>query len=172
MKVSIITAHSSNYVIGKDGGIPWYIPEDFKDFKEKTMGAPLVMGKKTFQSLPGVLPGRPHVILTRGGNFPLGKGGERCHIAGEFRQALRMAKSLAKLANRDEIFIIGGEEVYKQALPIADNLYVTYVRREFEGDTFFPQYKDQYTLADYREGQFLAEDGLDYTFTKWVRNVS
>lgn len=131
-----IAAMSLNRVIGNGGQIPWHLPEDFKWFKQVTMGGTLVMGRKTFESIGRPLPGRTTLVLSRAGfNHP----------------QVSVATSLDDLATRplpEPIFICGGAEIYRQALPLCTELYLTLVKREVEGDAFFPPFEDRFALVD------------------------
>ena len=136
MKVSIIVAVAGKKrVIGTKGGMPWYIPEELKRFKEITMGHPILMGRKTHQSIGKPLGGRTNIVITRDPAFKE----EGVTVVSSLDEALRLAK--LALGN-DEIFVIGGGEIYKQALPLADKLYLTVIDKEIGGDTFFPDYSD------------------------------
>ncbi len=130
--LSIIVAFGDNYEIGQDGTMPWHLPEDLKHFKEVTSGATILMGRRTFQSLPGVLPKRQHIIITADSNFQ--KDHKRVRISHDLEAELRAAQK-----SDEEIFIIGGGQIYKQALPFADRLYLTFVHATYpKADTFFP----------------------------------
>ena len=128
-----IAAMSENRVIGRGKEIPWHIPEDFKWFKETTMGHVLVMGRRTFESIGKALPGRETMVLTRG----------------EFSHPdVTVIRSLDEVAPRLEGrdgFIAGGAQVYEQALPRCSDLFLTLVKHEVEGDVFFPEFEDQFT---------------------------
>lgn len=129
MSLTLIAAVADNNVIGKENGLIWRLPKDLKHFKEKTMGRPIIMGKKTYLSIGRVLPGRDNIILTRDPQFEV-PGATIYHSLDEV---------LAKYKNTDnEAFVIGGAEIYKQLLPHADKLSITHVRHTFDGDTFFP----------------------------------
>ncbi|MEK7134375.1 MAG: dihydrofolate reductase [Patescibacteria group bacterium] len=132
MKISIIVAMAENRAIGRNGTLPWHIPEDLKHFKQITLGKPIVMGRKTFESLPRLLPGRFHIILTRQG-FEVPGG---CVAVHSPKKAIMAAKSHAPTA--EEVFVIGGGEIYKLFLPIVSRIYLTLVHTEVNGDTFFP----------------------------------
>lgn len=130
-----IAAMADNRAIGFQNRIPWHLPEDFKWFKQKTLGQVVVMGRKTWESLGGALPKRENVVLTRQQQtFP----------------GARTITRLEQLQDMDfgdrEIFIIGGAEVYRLALPGCDELFITHVHEEFEGDTYFPPFEDQFAL--------------------------
>lgn len=127
-RVEIIVARADNGVIGRDGKLPWHLPEDLRQFKITTMGAPMIMGRKTFDSLPGLLPGREHIVLTRDPDWKA-KG---VKVARSRDEALRLAAG-------ERVSVIGGAEIYRGFLPITDRIHLTEVHIAPEGDTFFPQ---------------------------------
>ncbi len=132
--VSIVVAVSENGVIGREGDMPWKLSTDLKRFKALTLGKPVVMGRKTFASIGRLLPGRPHVIVSRNPDFHP----EGVEVATSLEDAIARARSLAAASKVDEIFVIGGGEIYRQALAFADRLHVTHVTATIDGDTFFP----------------------------------
>ncbi len=136
MRVSIIVAIAENGVIGRGGGLPWRLSEDLKRFKELTMGKPIVMGRKTFQSIGKPLPGRPNIVITRDKSFHP----EGVHVAHGFEEALETAAELGTGGNEDEIMIIGGAEIYRLALAVAERMYLTKVHDTPKGDAYFPDY--------------------------------
>ena len=125
----MIVAMDRNRVIGKDNRLPWHISEDLKRFKALTMGHPIVMGRKTFESIGRVLPGRLNIVLTRQREYPAPRGSVVAH---------NVAGALAQCAGASEVFVIGGNELYQHAMPLAKRLHVTEVDGSFEGDTYFP----------------------------------
>ena len=129
MKLCIIAALSQNRVIGRNGTLPWHIPEDLQRFKLQTLGNTVVMGRKTFESLGSPLPQRRNIVIS---SHPLSTA--------ETFPTLQAA--LAVLQNEDTIFVIGGERLFHEALPIADELRLTLVHATVEGDAFFPEYED------------------------------
>lgn len=131
MKVSLIVGRADNGVIGRDGDLPWRLPADLAQFKRRTMGHHLIMGRRTFVSLPGLLPGRPHVVLSRDPNY-VADGAVVC-------RSLPEALSVAREAGDLEAFIIGGGAVYREALPVADRVYLTRVHAEVPGDVTFDE---------------------------------
>jgi dihydrofolate reductase len=131
MKISIITAVSDNGIIGKDGKLPWVLPTDLKRFKEITTGHHIIMGRKTYESIGKPLPNRTNIVLTRNEKFKVAKDAKLVH-------SLDVALNIAKSAGETECFIIGGEHLYAQALPITDRIYMTTVHQEFDGDAKFP----------------------------------
>lgn len=128
MIISFIVAMSANRVIGNAGKIPWILPADMKRFRALTMGKPVVMGRKTFESIGKVLPGRLNMIMTRDALFQA----QGCRIATSRDNALTAAGDVK------EVMIIGGEEIFKEFLPIANRIYLTVIDTEVKGDTFFP----------------------------------
>lgn len=132
MIISLVVAASRNGVIGRDGGLPWHISSDLKFFKQITMGKPLIMGRKTWDSLPRKpLPGRRNIVVTR----QIGSVAEGADVARDVSEALAFAEK----DNPIEIAIIGGGEIYRLFWPMADQIYLTEVDLEVEGDTIFPK---------------------------------
>lgn len=130
--ISIIAAISENRAIGKDNKLLWDIPEDMKRFREVTKGHPVIMGRKTFDSIGRLLPQRLNIIVTRDKNYSV--------TGAVVVTSLESAVEKAKMEKTDEIFVIGGGQIYTQAIDIADKLYLTIVHTEIEGDTYFPDY--------------------------------
>lgn len=123
-EITLILARADNGVIGNGGGIPWHIPADLRRFKQITMGAPMIMGRKTFDSLPGLLPGRRHIVITRDPRWEE-DGAEVVHSA----------EAALKAANAPHVWVIGGAEIYQMFLPHADRIELTEVHLSPEGDT-------------------------------------
>lgn len=141
--ISIIAAVSENGVIGKDGKLPWHLPEDLKRFKEKTLGKAVVMGRKTWESLPSPLKDRRCIILSRSGEI---------EPKGEFILVRTVEDVLSLLEPETESFIIGGTEVFRAFLPYADRLYLTMINQHFEGDAHFPTWdRANFTIAHREE---------------------
>ncbi|HBJ1646362.1 dihydrofolate reductase [Clostridium botulinum] len=161
--LSIIVAIAKNNVIGNDNKLIWHISEDLKRFKEITSGKTIVMGRKTFESLPGVLPNRKHIILTRDKNFKVNS--ECVEIIYDFDELLN------KYKNSDtEVFIIGGGEIYKQLLPHTYKLYLTKINKDFDGDTYFPQINYDDFKVDYESDIITDEKSkLEYNFINLSR---
>ena len=144
MLISISVAMAKNRVIGKNGQLPWSLPSDLQRFKRLTMGQTLIMGRRTFESIGKPLPGRRTIILSRNADYP-----SDCPVATSLSEALTLAEPAA------EVFICGGENVYRQALPVTDRIYLTQLNCEISGDTFFPEFSrtefvEIYT-KDYRD---------------------
>ena len=131
-RISIIAAIAENRALGKDNKLLWHISEDLKRFKSLTSGHPIIMGRKTFESIGRPLPHRTNVVVTSREYFKT-QGVVATH---SFKEAIRAAESV----ENDEIFIIGGGQIYEQAIGIADKLYLTLVEGKFKADTFFPDY--------------------------------
>lgn len=126
--IVLVVARADNGVIGNQGGLPWHIPEDLKHFKKCTMGKPMIMGRKTFESLPGLLPGRRHIVLTR----DAGWNAAGAEVAHSIAQAIEQAGDVAELC------VIGGADVFRLFLPRANRIELTEVHRSPEGDTRMP----------------------------------
>jgi dihydrofolate reductase len=135
LDIAIYVAIAENGVIGREGGLPWRLSSDLKRFKAGTMGKPIIMGRKTWQGLGRPLPGRLNIVVTRDRAFRA----EGAEVAASLEDAIVLAKARARcMAGAEEICVIGGGEIYAQALPLADRLKVTHVLGEVEGDTRFP----------------------------------
>ncbi len=135
MKISLIAALSENYVIGKDNDLPWRLPDDMKFFMQTTSGHHVIMGRKNYQSLPDKfrpLPNRTNIVVSRQANF----SAAGCKVVHSIEKGIEIAKA----GNETELFIIGGAEVYKQALSMADHMYLTEIKAVISGDTYFPKF--------------------------------
>jgi len=138
MKISMIAAMSENRVIGNKNDIPWRIPGEQMRFRSLTMGKSVIMGRKTYESIGKPLPNRRNIIITRNSSY----SAPGCEVVTSLSKALGLVK------NEDEVFISGGEAVYKEALPLADRIYLTAIHFKIDGDTFFPDLGDQFKLVD------------------------
>jgi len=148
---------AENGVIGRGDTLPWRIPNDLKHFKSITMGKPIIMGRRTWDSLGGILPGRPHIVLSRDPNFAV----DGVSSAHSLEDALTIAESLTE----HEIMIIGGAEIYRAALCYVKCIYLTEIHRSISGDTFFPQFNRDAWIEMERQGPFQDEQsGLTYSF--------
>ncbi len=134
MKISIVVAVADNGIIGRDGGLPWRISSDLKTFRRLTMGKPLIMGRRTFQSLKKPLDGRDNIVISSNGDYRP----EGALMAGDFQSAVALARDCAKARGVDEIAVVGGTAVFEAALPIADRIYKTEVHGAPSGDASFP----------------------------------
>jgi len=158
--LSVIAALADNRVIGIDNRLPWRLPADLQHFKRITMGKPMIMGRKTWESLPGRLPGRPHVVVTRDQAYRA-DGAEVVHS---------LEQALATYADAEELMLVGGANLYAQALPLASRLYLTYVHSSPTGDAFFPELDLQQWLEIAREpGQLDEKNRIPHTFVTLQR---
>lgn len=156
--LSIIVAKASNDVIGGDNKLLWHISEDLKRFKEITSGHTIIMGRKTFESLPKVLPNRHHIVITRDKNFNVDS--EAVTIINDISDVISKFKD-----TKEEVFIIGGGEIYKTLIPYTKKLYLTRVYKDFEGDTIFPVINyDEWKIVNKSEIKINEKDNLDYDF--------
>lgn len=151
--ISLIVAHDKNRVIGYENKMPWHLPGELQYFKEQTMGKPMIMGRKTFDSIGRPLPGRRNIVITRNENYQ----SDGIEVAKSLEEALKLA------GNEEEVMIIGGEQIFKLALPIADRLYITHIEHDFNGDTFFPTYGNEWILISKSE-PIEIPDGYSYTY--------
>ncbi|MEQ8250832.1 MAG: type 3 dihydrofolate reductase [Oceanibaculum nanhaiense] len=161
MIFSAIAALARNRVIGQGNGLPWRLPGDLKFFKATTLGKPVVMGRKTFQSIGKPLPGRPNIVVTRDPGF----AAEGVHVARDIESALDLAATLARETDAGEVMVIGGAEIYAQALPRLDRLYLTEIDAEIAGDAYFPEIEPRAWREADRSNPVLDEaSGLSYCF--------
>ena len=135
MKIALIWAMAKNRVIGRDNGLPWRLPDDMRHFMNTTMGRPVIMGRRTFESMPGPLTGRANIVLTSRANY----SPDGILVAADFDAGLAVAEECCAKNGTHTAFVIGGARVYELALPVADQLFVTWVEAEVEGDTWFPE---------------------------------
>jgi dihydrofolate reductase len=158
--VSIIAAMDRNRLIGNKNRLPWHLPADLAHFKHVTMGKPIIMGRKTFESIGRPLPGRTNIVLTRSADFHA----EGVMAANTLQQALDYA------ASADEVMIIGGSAVYELALPRADRLYMTYIEGSFDGDAWFPDLdSEQWHIISSEEHSADAKNTCAYRFVTYER---
>lgn len=161
MKVSLVAAVARGGVIGRDGTIPWRAPEDMRRFRELTIGHPVVMGRLTWDSLPDrlrPLPGRRNVVVTRNPDW---------HADGAERAA-SLDDALDRLDGASHVFVIGGAQLYAAALPVADELLLTEVDVEVEGDTFFPPF-DAAAFKEVSREEHVSESGVALAFVRYRR---
>ncbi len=159
VELEIVAAVSQNLAIGRDGGLPWHLPEDLRHFKELTMGHPIIMGHRTFLSIGHPLPGRRNLVLSSDSRLDLPQGVERFGSLEDALAAVGTGKA----------FAIGGERVFAEALWRARALNITRIDEEFPGDTFFPDWSEMpFELAD-RSEHFSGSGGFFYYFERWQR---
>ena len=157
MRLSLIAAVAANRVIGANNRIPWHLPDDLARFRRLTMGKPIIMGRCTFESIGKPLTGRYNIVLTRQHRSPLREG----LMVDSFPAALQA------VGGASEAMVIGGEQCYREALPLAERLYLTLIEKEFPGDAYFPSY----TLDDWAETQRKPQQGHDlhYAYVTFER---
>ncbi len=164
MKISIVAAVGEGGVIGAKGKVPWHLPADLRRFKELTMGHPIIMGRKTYESIGKPLPGRMNIVLTGDARY----GAPGCTVAHSFPDALRAAEK--SLAGDSEVFVIGGAHVYALALPHAEKMYLTRIRGTFKGDAFFPTFNESEWRLMRSEPHAKDETNpFDYEFSVYER---
>lgn len=152
MKISLIVAQSKNRVIGKDNHMPWHLPADLKHFKHITMGKPIIMGRKTFDSIGKPLPGRRNIVISRDKNLQI----PGCEVFHSIEEAL------IAVQNEPEIMVIGGANLYAQMFARANTIYLTVIDAEFDGDTFFPALSSEWILQS--EETFSPDEKNQYAY--------
>jgi dihydrofolate reductase len=158
--IIMIAAVAENNALGKDNNLLWHLPNDFKRFKEITSGHHIIMGRKTFESFPKPLPNRTHIVISRQKNLLL----EGCIIVES------LEKAIAICPENEDLFIIGGGEIYSQSIPVADQLDITRVHHSFDADVYFPEIETE--IWELTSEIFNPRDGkhlFDYTFQKYTR---
>jgi len=155
--LSIIVAIANNNVIGKDNSLLWHLPDDLKRFKDITSGKTIIMGRKTFESLPCILPNRHHIVLTRDKSYRVSDGRVTViHNVNDLKPYID---------DNNEHFIIGGGEVYGLLLPYAKKLYITKIAADFEGDSYFPNYDvKQWILIEEFSGLIDSDNNLTFKY--------
>lgn len=160
MKLHLIFARSANGVIGKDNTMPWHLPEDLAHFKRTTLGSPVIMGRKTWESLPPKfrpLPGRLNVVVTRQTDWQAA-GASVAHS---------LAEAMALCQADEDAWIIGGAEIYAQALPLANTAVVTEIEASYDGDAFAPQFGPEW--KEMRRERHVSSSGLNFSFVTYTR---
>ena len=138
-RISIIAAVARNGTIGLNGGMPWHISADLKYFKEITIGAPIIMGRKTYDSIGAALPGRANIVITRNPDYSL----TDADVVNDLDSAISSALAHAEINGDPEVFVIGGSEIYVRTIERADRLYLTEILADYPGDAFFPDLEDE-----------------------------
>ncbi|WP_446899726.1 dihydrofolate reductase [Clostridium sp. LBM24168] len=152
--LSIIAALNQNNIIGRDNKLIWHIPGDLKRFKFITSGKTMVMGRKTFESLPGILPDRNHIVITRDTSYSVAD--KRVKIIHNINEILKYTDSI------EEVFVIGGGEIYRQLIPYCNRLYLTKIISSESGDTYFPGFNiNNYSIIEYEKH---CENDIKYSF--------
>lgn len=160
MSLSLIVAMTQNRVIGDKGKVPWHIPEDLAHFKKITMGHTLIMGRKTFDSIGRPLPGRKNIVLTHN-RFTQMPGVSICNSL----------EDAIEEAGDTETFVIGGGEIYRIALSLADKIYVTLIEKDIPGDSYFPEinFEEEYELLEEGPVMVSEKQGIPYKMMTWAR---
>jgi dihydrofolate reductase len=151
---------SSNRVIGVNNTLPWHLSEDLKHFKSLTTGHTIIMGRKTYESIGRPLPNRRNIVISRDMKASY-EGTEVVH-------SIEDAFSISR--NDNEVFVIGGSNIYEQALSLVDNLYITEIKKSFSGDAYFPEINKQIWIESSREDH-ITNDGLEFSFVKYQKNT-
>lgn len=160
--ISLIVAMAENRVIGGDNKLLWHISEDLKRFKALTIGKPVIMGRKTYDSIGRPLPNRPNIVITRQDNWST----EGVTAVNSLEAALQTAEKLGS----GEIMVIGGAQIYKAALPFATRVYLTLIHKVYNGDALFPVLpSDEWRETSREKGTQVAEAGMDYEFVTYQR---
>jgi dihydrofolate reductase len=157
-RIYLVAAVAANGIIGKDGKLPWHLPEDLKRFKRVTMGHPVIMGRKTWESLKGPLPGRENIVITRQAGYD----------ARGAAVASSLGAALALCAGESVVCVIGGEQIFKDSLPIATHLDLTEIKQDFDGDTRFPAY-DRSQWREMQREAHTAASGMRFDFVLYER---
>ena len=157
--VKIIVATSKNKVIGDSNSLIWHLPADLKRFKELTTGNPIVMGRKTYESIGRPLPNRRNIIITRDVKYDV----EGCEVVNSLEEALMICNN--------NCFIIGGGEIYKQSMSIADQIYLTLVHEDFEGDTEFPDIGSEWKMVTSQDFEPDEKNKHKYSFIEYMKFV-
>jgi len=154
MTLSLIVAMDKNRVIGFDGGLPWHLSSDLKYFRDITMGKPIIMGRKTYESIGRALPGRRNIVVTRNPAFKA----PGCDVVVSLEAAVHLVEDVP------EVMMIGGASLYLETLPVADQLYLTEVHAEVEGDTRFPEIEPQH-WQEVSRTEFSADEKNEYDYS-------
>lgn len=166
MRLCLIAAVAENGVVGKNNALPWHLPADLKYFKRKTLGKPIVMGRKTFESIGRPLPGRTNIVVSRNKSY----APEGVEVVDSLESSLLLAADIAATDGQEDLMVIGGAAIYAAALPLAECLYITEVHGEVAGDAYFPE-------VDWREWREVSRQrnpapepgGYDFSFVVFHR---
>ncbi len=166
MRLALIAAVAENGIVGRDNRLPWHLPEDLKYFKRTTVGKPVVMGRKTWDSIGRPLPGRTNIVISRQSNLRL----EGVSVVADLPAALRLAEGIAGREGSDELMVIGGSEIHALALPMAQRLYLTEVHAQVAGDAFFPAWnRHEWEESSRRRHSADDTNPYDYSFVIYNR---
>ena len=164
--LSVIVAAAENGVIGRNNALPWHLSEDLRYFKRVTMGKPIVMGRKTFESIGRPLPGRTNIVISRNPCY----SAEGVHVVSTLDAALELAESVALIDGAEELMVIGGAQIYADSLPRAGRLYLTEVHAEVDGDAYLPPIDwSQWREMCRERHEAVAPNPYDYSFVVYER---
>tara|TARA_B110000503_G_scaffold26584_1_gene41929 strand:+ start:1550 stop:2053 length:504 start_codon:yes stop_codon:yes gene_type:complete len=163
MTIALIVAASENNVIGRNNQLPWYLPGDLRYFKAMTLGKPVIMGRKTFESIGKPLPGRDNIVITRQKDYPA----EGIKLVSSLDEAIILGESINLINGGDEVMVIGGAQIYAEALELADRVYLTRVHDHVEGDAYFPALETSSWHESGRE-DILAKEPNPFDFSYLV----
>lgn len=159
--ISLLFAMDKNRVIGNNNDLPWHLPADLAYFKRVTMGHAIIMGRKTYESIGRPLPGRENIILTRNKGFEA----EGCTVIHTVDDILKLQET-----TEDELFVIGGAQIFEEVLPFTDRMYITHIEAEFEGDTYFPEVDEEdWTVISKEKGIKDERNPYDYYFAVYEK---
>lgn len=168
--LSMIIAAAENRVMGKDNQMPWHLPNDLQYFKRSTMGKPMIMGRKTYESLGKPLPGRPHIIITRQTNYQAPNANEQVQVVTNLADAIIAAQALVADTEEQEVMVIGGAEICSLAFPQTERLYLTQVHAEVDGDVYFPEFNpNEWREVSREDYQASDNNPYDYSFIVFER---
>jgi dihydrofolate reductase len=158
-RIYLVAAVASNGIIGAKGQLPWHLPEDLQHFKKTTLGHPVIMGRRTWESLKGPLPGRDNIVVTRSPGYE----------APGAAIASSLEAALALCAGESKAFVIGGNQLFAESMPLAAGLVMTEIHRDYAGDTRFPEYDRSQWRETQRESRAAAADGMRFDFVLYER---
>ena len=166
IRLAIIVAAAQNGIIGRNNALPWHLPEDLRYFKRRTLGKPIVMGRKTYESIGRPLPGRTNIVISRNAGF----AADGIKVVRSLDEALRLADDIAQIDGVDELVVIGGAEIYREALPRAERLYLTEVHAVIQGDAVLPDIDwAQWREVGRERHAAEAPNPYDYSFVVYER---
>ena len=161
MKISLIVAMAQNHVIGRNNQMPWHLSEDLQYFKRTTMGKPLIMGRNTFESIGKALPGRTNIVVSRNSAY----AATGIQLVNSLDNALQLAAQECSVNGASEVMVMGGAQIYTQALALADRLYLTQIHANVEGDTYFPPLiRSQWQEIDREDHTATSNNPYHYSF--------
>lgn len=167
IELSIIVAVAENGVVGRDNALPWHLPADLQFFKRTTLGKPIVMGRKTYESIGRALPGRTNIVVSRNASF----AAPGVSVVSSIEAALSLAEDIALIDGKKELMVIGGAGIYAAAIPLAHRMYITEVHAEVEGDAYFPEIDWQQWRETSRERHSAQEPNkVDFSFVIYERS--